>query len=121
MKGGRGQAGLHKHKWTYTVKYDPNHFGKKGFKCPTGQGKVEAINLGRLDQKVNALVQEGKLEAEDGKYTIDLEELGYVKLLGGGRLTTPLTVKVKLCSKRAAEKIQGLGGTLILASAHKEA
>lgn len=45
MRGGRGKAGLHKHKWSYTVIYAPDHFGKRGFKPPR---RVEAniINLG---------------------------------------------------------------------------
>ncbi|MBI5072716.1 50S ribosomal protein L15, partial [Candidatus Woesearchaeota archaeon] len=28
--GGKGFAGFHKHKWSYTVKYAPNHYGSKG-------------------------------------------------------------------------------------------
>ena len=34
LRGGRGNAGLHKHKWISTVKYSPEHFGRRGFKRP---------------------------------------------------------------------------------------
>ena len=39
-RGGRGKAGLLKHKKTWMIKYDPDHFGKKGFKVP-----VKAKNI----------------------------------------------------------------------------
>jgi large subunit ribosomal protein L15 len=33
-RGGFGNAGLHKHKFKWMVKYDPDHFGRHGFKRP---------------------------------------------------------------------------------------
>ncbi|MEM2955643.1 MAG: 50S ribosomal protein L15, partial [Nitrososphaerales archaeon] len=33
-RGGKGKAGLHKHKWSWTVKYAPNYFGRDEFKPP---------------------------------------------------------------------------------------
>ncbi|MEM0231544.1 MAG: hypothetical protein QXG78_00335, partial [Candidatus Methanomethyliaceae archaeon] len=34
MRGGFGNAGLHKHKWSWTIKYGKDHFGKYGFIRP---------------------------------------------------------------------------------------
>ena len=49
-RGGRGNSGLHKSKWTWVVKYDPNHFGKYGFKRPQiSIFKFAPINLDYLD------------------------------------------------------------------------
>ncbi|MEM3921728.1 MAG: 50S ribosomal protein L15, partial [Nitrososphaerota archaeon] len=27
-RGGHGHAGMHKHKWTWVLKHDPDYFGK---------------------------------------------------------------------------------------------
>jgi len=113
MKGGRGKAGMHKHRWTYTVKYEPDHFIKKGFRDPAGMGEVRTINIKELDQLVETLSNENKLKAEDGKYVVNLADFGYKKLLGTGRLTKPLVVKTDMCSESAARKIQDSGGQLI--------
>lgn len=112
MKGGRGNAGLHKHKWTYTVKYDPDHFIKKGFRNPTSIGQIQTINIGELEFLVDDLSRINKLKVEDGIPVLDLSELGYEKLLGEGKLTKPLIVKAQSHSKVAAEKIQHSGGRL---------
>ncbi|MCS7373525.1 MAG: 50S ribosomal protein L15, partial [archaeon GB-1845-036] len=34
LKGGYGKSGRHKHLWTWVMKYQPDYFGKKGFKPP---------------------------------------------------------------------------------------
>jgi large subunit ribosomal protein L15 len=39
--------------------------------------------------------------------------LGYTKLLGTGKVTKPLKVKVAACSSSAAEKIKEAGGEII--------
>jgi ribosomal protein L15 len=42
-----------------------------------------------------------------------LTSLGYTKLLGAGKVTKVLTVKVSSFSKAAAEKIRQAGGEII--------
>ena len=45
-------AGGHKHHWTWMVKYDPNHFGKYGFKRPQGSVyEYNPVNVDYLDEK----------------------------------------------------------------------
>ena len=100
-RGGRGKAGMHKHKWSYTVKYEPNHFGKRGFSRAYVK-RPKTINLKELDAIARKL----------GKKKIDLSELGYDKLLGTGKLTQPLAVKAKYFSKKAIEKIKAAGGKI---------
>jgi len=113
MKGGRGKAGGHKHKWTYIVKYEPDYFGKKGFRCPTSRGELKTINLSELDELVDELAKKNKVKVEEGKYVVDLAELGYEKLLGEGKITKPLVVKTKFYSRIAERKIQDVGGQLV--------
>lgn len=97
-RGGRGKAGYHKHKWSYVVKYEPEHFGKRGFK--TGKGKIKAINLQDLDI----------IAKKENKKEIDVTALGYQKVLGSGKLTQALTVKAKYFSKQAIKKLEQSGG-----------
>jgi large subunit ribosomal protein L15 len=107
-RGGRGKAGMHKHKWSYTVKYDPDHFGKKGFKRPFASYKrSKAINLKQLE----TLAQ--------GKKKIDLKKYGYTKVLGGGMIKSKMEVVAKSFSKKAIEKIEEAGGKAVIAEKPK--
>jgi large subunit ribosomal protein L15 len=47
---------------------------------------------------------------------MDLESLGYTKLLGAGKVTKPFVVKVASYSKSAAEKIKEAGGQILTES-----
>ena len=102
-RGGRGKAGMHKHKWSYTVKYEPDHFGKKGFRPRRKMKKPKTINLSELD----AIVKEKNVKE------INLSELGYDKLLGSGKITQSIVVKVSIASKKAVEKIEKVGGKVV--------
>ncbi|MDH5376528.1 MAG: 50S ribosomal protein L15 [Candidatus Bathyarchaeota archaeon] len=116
QRGGHGKAGFHKHRWTYVIKYEPDYFGKKGFTSPKSlKRKVNAINAGTLDE-----IAEKLSTKKEGKLFIDLESLGYTKLLGTGKVTKPLTVKVRSCSKSAAEKIKEAGGQILIESEELE-
>lgn len=106
-KGGKGKAGRGKHKWTYTVKYAPNYFGKHGFHKPVSH-EEKTINVGELEE----LVEKTTIEKE--AKIINLEKLGYNKLLGAGKVNRPLNIEVKSCSKSAAKKIQEAGGKIII-------
>jgi len=113
-RGGRGRAGLHKHKWSYTVKYEPEHFGKCGFKRPAASVKeTRAVNLKQLDQLAEKLLKEKIAEKEDDKIKIDVLKLGYEKVLGSGRLTQPLIIEAKVFSKQAIKKIEESGGKVV--------
>jgi len=116
LRGGRGNAGLHKHKWISTVKYDPEHFGRHGFKRPQSvvSSKV-TINLSDLEQLLPRLAEEGGAVEKDGKWSVDLEKLGIDKLLGSGRVTKPLVVKVAEASGNAETKLKAAGGELVKA------
>ncbi|MGC9345739.1 MAG: uL15 family ribosomal protein [Candidatus Bathyarchaeales archaeon] len=113
QRGGHGKAGFHKHKWTYVIKYEPDYFGKRGFTSPKSlRQKVSVINVGTLDELAEKL-STGK---EKGKLFIDLKSFGYTKLLGAGKVTKPLIVKVASCSKSAAEKIKEADGQILIES-----
>ena len=103
LRGGRGNAGLHKHRYMYMLKNMPDHFGKHGFKRPQSVLKKDKIiNVGQLEEKF------------PGKKDIDLEKEGFDKLLGGGKLNSKLKIKVSSASEKAIEKIKDKGGEVVL-------
>ncbi|MDH7507758.1 MAG: uL15m family ribosomal protein, partial [Candidatus Thermoplasmatota archaeon] len=66
------------------------------------------INIGELEKKF------------PGKNNIDLEKEGFDKLLGGGVVSTKLTIKVNSASEKAIEKIKEKGGEIILPEKQNE-
>ena len=97
LRGGKGNAGLNKHKFMHMIKYMPNHFGRHGFKRPSSIIKKEKIiNVGELEERFT------------GKKTIDLEKEG------GGMPVDGLKVKTKSATEKAIEKIKKCGGEVTI-------
>ena len=69
--------------------------------------EVIAINLSALEAFDNEAVVDGKALAEKG---IIKKADSFVKVLGNGKLTKKLTVKLNAYSASAAEKIAAAGG-----------
>ena len=112
-RGGRGNAGLHKHKYIWTLKYDPDHFGRRGFKRhPSLIKSDKTVNIKQLEAMLPTLVAEGKAEEKGGTYTVDLKNIGYDKLLGSGSAKMKMKISVASASGRAVEKIEGAGGSV---------
>jgi large subunit ribosomal protein L15 len=113
-RGGRGMAGRHKHKWSYVVKYEPDYFGKRGFKIPQAiQKDIKAINLKELDERAEQLLEEKIAVKEDDKIKINVLKLGCEKVLGSGKLSRPLIVEAKYFSEQAVKKLEKSGGKAV--------
>ena len=100
-KGGAGMAGIKGHK-KFKLWKGGRKTGKRGFKSLNQRGlkpSVRTINLNQL-----ALI-EGK--------EIDLEKLGYQKVLGWGEIKRPVSVRAMAFSKKAREKITKAGGKAV--------
>jgi large subunit ribosomal protein L15 len=111
-KGGR-KAGRHKAGWTYVIKHEPNYFGKRGFTSPQSlRHKTSIINVGQLEELVDRLAKE-QPEKKKKEAVLDLNKLGYNKLLGMGNITSPLLVKIASYSENAAKKIEKAGGQIL--------
>jgi len=107
---GRRNAGRHKALWSYVIKYDPDYYSKVGFTSPKSlRREVKIINVGTL----NGIADKLSTEKQDDKTVVDLAALGYKKLLGTGRVTKPLVIRVASCSKSAAEKVKNAGGQVL--------
>ena len=87
---------------------------KRGFNVPNPK-KLNAVNLGRLQQALDA----GKLNASDAVNTASLKiagvirrELDGVRIIGNGELKTKLDFEVFGVSASAREAINKLGGKI---------
>jgi len=99
LRGGRGNAGLLKHRYMYMTKNMPDHFGRHGFKRHSSISKKDTIiNVGQLEEKF------------PGKKDINLTKEGFDKLLGAGNINSNLKIKVNSASQKAIDKIAEKGG-----------
>ncbi len=113
-RGGRGNAGLGKHKWKSLVKDDPDYFGPKGFTRPQKLiEEDEVINIYQVEEMLDQLIELGFAKEEDSGYEIDLDEAGFDKLLSRGKPTKEMKIKVSKSSEKAEKKIEDAGGELI--------
>ena len=119
LKGGRGNAGMTSHLWIKVVKAQKSGerlIGKHGFKIPQAlKEKNLVLNVSHLDASLDTLVDQGKAKFSRGTYTVDLNEVGYKKLLGQGEISKKVKVTVESASARAIEKVEAAGGKVITA------
>ncbi len=108
LRGGRGNAGINKHRVMFRNKYMPGHWGMHGFNRHPSLRKVNiSINVSEVC----------RLTEDDD---INLGAFGYDKLLGSGRMDKALNITVSAASARAIEKVEAAGGSVILAEADED-
>ena len=109
-RGGKGKAGGRKHFWIRTVKYDKNRYRNIGFKPPSSlEPDPEIINVGELEHLARQIHGDYNLIGID---ELDLTSMGVHKILGRGKITIPLKIKVAEASMSAQEKIEEVGGSI---------
>jgi len=102
-QGGHGNAGLHKHKWSWLVINDPDHFGRDPMRPPSYYGHPSRwMNVGQLDGMAK------------GAKSIDLASMGIGKLLGAGEVGGAYEIKVDSFTKKAQAKIEAAGGKILV-------
>jgi len=111
-RGGHGHAGMHKHKWTWVLKYKRDYFGKHGFHRPNKR-EIPSMNLIQLATLLDALERKGELQVVEGKPVINLAELGVGKLVGRGKIDKPVLVVVEKWTEKAEKIIKEAGGNLV--------
>ena len=113
-RGGKGRAGHRDHRFTHFLLADQVHNGKHGF-FQQNASKVKAIDVGKLDQMADDLVACGAATLEGDSITIDAEQIGIDKILGGGKITHKLIITAKEFSESARSKIEESGGQALTA------
>jgi large subunit ribosomal protein L15 len=107
-RGGVGGAGKHKHFYIRTVIEEPDHFGHEQFHALRKSDVSKWLNIKDLNQ----LIKHSKA-TEEGKIVLDLNDLGYGKLLGVGQVDAAFTIKINKVSKSAKDKITQAGGEVL--------
>ncbi|MDP7312367.1 MAG: uL15m family ribosomal protein [Candidatus Thalassarchaeaceae archaeon] len=103
LRGGRGNAGLNKHRVMTRIKYMPNHWGMYGFnRDPSLRTVHVTVNVSQLADIVG----------EDD--SVNLSKLGIDKLLGSGQITKAISVTVEHASAKAVEKVEAAGGSVTI-------
>ena len=110
-KGGNGMAGLGKHRWIWMVKYDPLHYGGKGFTSHHYAKPPVAISLSELETLYPSLQKKGYVES-GGVPVINLKNAGIDKLLGSGELNLKVKVIVSKATEKALSKLSASGSTV---------
>lgn len=115
LRGGRGNAGKHKHKRVHYAKLG-QEFGYTnfGFKIPDEAQKVViGVNVSELDVVLPQLVEMGNASESGGVYTVDLTKLGVDKLLGSGQVRSKIRVTVASATESAKSKVEAAGGQIV--------
>ena len=114
-RGGRGMAGNHKHRYLHVIKYyGKDYFGRHGFKRPQSTVKADiTVNLSTIRENIDLMVRNGSAKKKGDGYDIDIEKMGWTKLLGGGSIgDLKFHLLVPSASARAVEKVQEAGGSV---------
>ena len=100
-------------------KHHPGYFGKAGMRqyhLKRNQGFCPTINHDKLWTLVSAQTWVNAAKTKTGAAPVtDVVRLGYYRVLGKGKLPRQtVSVKAKLFSRRAEEKIKGIGAACVL-------
>jgi large subunit ribosomal protein L15 len=102
-RGGRGKAGTKDARWMSTLKGKSRHgkyghLGKRGFTRGRLTRDKSTVNLRWVDSHFDK-------EA-------DLAAMGIDKLLGSGKITKKLNIKVATWTRKAEAKVEAAGGKI---------
>lgn len=92
--------------------------GKHGF-ISKSRAKPKPINVSYIDQNLKKFVSQNMAALEKGAYKIDLEKLGFTKLLGKGRVNNKYVINVASASEKAVRVVEAAGGQVVLTGAAK--
>jgi large subunit ribosomal protein L15 len=101
-RGGKGNAGPQKARWTFFTANEPDHLGRHGFVRPGPKKRIKTADLNDIQR----MVDKGDLKKDGSKYEYVFDG----KVLGSGKISSPVLVKAISFSENAKEKIMKAGG-----------
>ncbi|MBI2507586.1 50S ribosomal protein L15 [Candidatus Woesearchaeota archaeon] len=115
-RGGRGLAGSGKrahHKKQLIFKlFGKDYFGKKGFHSIRRE-KIKAVNISFIEDNLEKFLQNKTATEKNSIVEINLEKIGYNKVLSSGSPSRKYKISTKYFSKKAKEKIESAGGEVV--------
>ena len=94
--------------------------GKVGFTKHGQKEKITAVNLDALQNLLAGAVTAGKVIQEGDLFVVDVEKLGFNKVLGSGQVGVKLKIKTSYITSKAEEKIKAAGGEVEKLTAEEE-
>jgi len=111
-RGGKGNAGSGKKAQSKRLtKEGVQVLGERGFN--SRKPEQNAINLRDIDQRIDDMVEEGLVDEDGGKLVLDLDDIGYEKVLGKGHLNREVEIHAESFSGSAERKIEEADGEAI--------
>jgi len=111
-RGGRGRAGSgkrasHKKAGGIVIK------GRNGFRPRRTIVNLKTVNVGYFTKSIIAkLLKENLCTKEGDLFIINLNKLGYHKLLGTGKVNLKLKIIVNSSTTKAVKKVEEVGGKI---------
>ena len=115
-RGGKGKAGSGKRgssKRMLITGGASGAFGKHGFN-PHKQSAVKAVTIGYIQDRLNSLVEQGVVKKEKDIYVLNLEDMGYDKLLSRGTVVKKFKITAKYASQGVVDRVKESGGEVVL-------
>jgi large subunit ribosomal protein L15 len=111
MLGGHGNVGLLRHKKSAVIRYKIQM--KKKRLLPRTEDKRRSVtSVGQLEDLLVRRDCAHAVSDHEGKKLLDLQALGFTKLLGSGKIHVPILVRIDSFSKSAAAKLEAAGGKI---------
>ena len=112
-KAGAGMAGTGKRADSKKPNiWKERYFGKFGFVSKTPKVKISAVNVGYIEEHLNKFISKKLVKEEKGTYSLELDKIGFNKLLGDGRVSLKFKIKTPYASKSAVQKVKEAGGEI---------
>jgi len=113
-RGGHGFSGTGKRADSKkpSIWKDACFFGKHGF-VSKRRKQIKIINISELDEKIDSWLSSKLISKENDIYVIDLNKIGYDKVLGRGRINKKVRIKVGSITDNAKDAIMKAGGGVI--------
>lgn len=114
-QGGAGMAGSGKRADSKKPSlWKERYFGKFGFVSKTPRIKIKPINISYIEQHIDKFLSDNIIKKENEFYELELEKLGFNKLLGDGKVSMKFRIKTAYASKSAIEKVSQAGGEVVI-------
>jgi len=115
-RGGRGMAGTGRKGDAKkpSIWKNKKYFGRRSFKKKNIKKVISPVNVLFLEENLTKLLADKKIKEKDGVYVVELNDIGFNKLLGKGKVTKKFKISCSYASKKAVEAVKNAGGQVLL-------
>ncbi|MBI2137712.1 uL15 family ribosomal protein [Candidatus Woesearchaeota archaeon] len=115
-RGGAGHSGTGKRAESNmpSIWHIKGYFGKHGFVNRGHRVSMRSVTLSWIEEHVEKLVAKNLAKREGSAYSVNLDDLGYNKLLVKGRVVKRLIIRSDYASRNAITAVEAAGGQVIL-------